>query len=218
MPEIDVLNGANRAALRGNGGNWEVFQFCNAELVADREYLLTKLLRGQAGTEFLIPDEWDVGTDFVLLNGAVSQVDLATAERGLDRHYRIGAAHLPLDDDSYVHAVFAGQGVGLRPYAPVHLRAVVDGDVALSWVRRTRIEGDVWQGYEVPLGEDREAYLVRVSSGGTVLREAEVLAPEFTYTAAMQAADGVSGVIDFDVAQISDRFGVGPISRGTVNV
>ncbi|PCJ76659.1 MAG: host specificity protein [Rhodobacteraceae bacterium] len=218
MPEADVLNGANRAALRGSGGDWEVFQFCNAELVADREYLLTKLLRGQAGTEFLIPGTWAVGTDFVLLNGAVSQVDLAAAERGLDRHYRIGAAHLPLDDGSYVHAVFAGQGVGLRPYAPVHLRAVVDGDVVVNWVRRTRIEGDVWQSYEVPLGEDREAYLVRVSSGGVVLREAEVLTPEFTYTSAMQMADGVSGVMDFDVAQISDRFGIGPFSKETVNV
>ncbi|OUS06137.1 host specificity protein [Rhodobacterales bacterium 52_120_T64] len=218
MPEMDVLNGANRAALRDSGGNWEVFQFCNAELVADREYLLTKLLRGQAGTEFLVPDLWGVGTDFVLLNGAVSQVDLAAAERGLDRHYRIGAAHLPLDDDSYVHAVFAGRGVGLRPYAPVHLRAVVDGDVDVSWIRRTRIEGDVWQNYEVPLGEDREAYLVRVSSAGTLLREVEVLNAEFIYTTAMQVDDGSGGVIEFEVAQISDRFGVGPFIKETVNV
>ena len=59
---------------------------------------------------------------------------------------------------------------------------------------------------------------MRISSGGTVLREVEVLTPEFSYTAAMQTADGASGVIDFDVAQISDRFGVGPFSRGTVNV
>ena len=88
-----------------------------------------------------------------------SGADLAAAERGLDRHYRIGAAHLPFDDASYVHAVFAGQGVGLRPYAPVHLQAVADGDVAVSWVRRTRVEGDVWLSYEVPLGEDREAFL-----------------------------------------------------------
>jgi len=98
------------------------------------------------------------------------------------------------------------------------LRAVIDGDVAVSWVRRTRIEGDVWQSYEVPLGEDREAYFVRVSSGGSVLREVEVLSSEFAYTTAMQIADAASGVIHFDVAQISDRFGVGPFSRGTVNV
>ena len=70
----------------------------------------------------------------------------------------------------------------------------------------------------MPLGEEREAYLVRVSSGGNVLREAEVLTPEFRYTAGMQADDGAVGVIDFDVAQISDRFGVGPFSRQTVNV
>lgn len=218
MPKSDVLNGANRGALRGAGGDWEVFQFCNAELIADREYELTSLLRGQAGTEFLIPDEWAVGTDFVLLNDAVGQVGLAAAERSLERHYRIGAAHLPYDDASYVHAVFARQGVGLRPYAPAHLRAVVNGDVAVSWIRRTRIEGDVWQSYEVPLGEEREAYLVRVFSSGEVLREVEVAEPRFVYTQSMQATDGAVGNVDFEVAQISDRFGVGPFIKETVNV
>lgn len=218
MPESDVLNGANRAALRDAVGDWEVFQFCNAELVADREYLLTKLLRGQAGTEFLIPSKWPKGTDFVLLNGSISQVDMSAAERGLERHYRIGAAHLPYDDASYVHQVFAGQGVGLRPYAPVHLRADISGDVVLSWTRRTRIEGDVWQSYEVPLGEEREAYLVRISAAGAVLREVEVLQTTFTYTAAMQVDDGAVGAVDFEIAQISDRFGVGPFIKETFNV
>ena len=108
--------------------------------------------------------------------------------------------------------------MGLRPYAPVHLRVVVDGDAAVSWVRRTRIEGDVWHSYEVPLGEEREAYLVRVSSGAVVLREVEVLAPQFFYSVAMQGADGASGDIVFEVAQISDRFGVGAFIKETVNV
>jgi len=217
--EGDVLNGANLAALRFGGiGDWEVFQFAQAILVAEGEYRLGKLLRGQAGTEFVMPDIWPTGTDFVLLNGAVKQVDLDVNERGLERHYRIGGVHLPYDDPSYNHVIFAGQGVGLRPYAPAHLRMVQNGDVSLSWVRRTRIEGDVWQSYEVPLGEDREAYLVRVSSAGTVLREVEVLTTGFVYTSAMQTDDGASGLIEFEVAQISERFGVGAFSRRSVNV
>ena len=209
-----VLNGANRAALRNGGGDWEVFQFRDALLVGDGEYVLSNLLRGQAGTEFAIPDVWPAGTDFVLLDQAVKQVGLGASERGLERHYRIGAGHLPYDDASYNHLVFAAGGVGLRPYAPAHLKQV--GGV-FRWVRRTRIEGDVWQGYEVPLGEVREAYLVRVRIGGSVVREAEVSVPEFDYTAAMRAADGVSGPFEFEVAQISERFGAGAFVKGTFN-
>lgn len=207
----EVLNGANRAALRNGTGEWEVFQFCEATLVGEREYRLSKLLRGQAGTEFAIPEEWPVGTDFVLLDQAVTQVEMAAAERGLERHYRIGAGHLPYDDARYTHLVFAANGTGLRPYAPAHLS--LSGEV-FRWIRRTRIEGDVWQGYEVPLGEENEAYLVRVRHGGVVVREAEVSAPEYTYTGAMKAADGVSGAFEFEVAQISQRFGAGAFVKG----
>ncbi|MEE9455212.1 MAG: glycoside hydrolase TIM-barrel-like domain-containing protein [Paracoccaceae bacterium] len=217
--KADVLNGANLAALRlGGVGDWELFQFCDATLIAEGEYRLGKLLRGQAGTEFLIPAEWPVGTDFVLLDSAVRQVDLTAAERGLERHYRIGPAHQSYDDDTYVYQIFANKGNGLRPYAPAHFKVTGNGDRALNWVRRTRIEGDNWQGYDVPVGEDREAYLVRISSAGSTLREVETNVPEFTYTSAMQTSDGASGAVDFDVAQISDRFGRGPFSRRTVNV
>jgi hypothetical protein len=55
----------------------------------------------------------------------------------------------------------------------------------VTWVRRTRIDGDSWSGADVPLGGDREAYLVRVSRGGAVLREEEVATPAWTYTAAI---------------------------------
>ena len=105
------------------------------------------------------------------------------------------------------------EGVGLRPYAPVHLKAVrLGGDLAVSWVRRTRIDGDGW-GVEVPLGEAAERYLVQVISGGTVRREVEVTDTVWTYTAAAQAADGVAAPFTLAVAQISDLFGPGLFRR-----
>lgn len=217
---IDVLNGGNRAAIRfGGSGDWEVVQFRDAELVGDREYKLSGLLRGQFGTEFTMPNEWPVGTDFVLLDVALTQVEIASNERGLDRHYRVGNANLPYADDSYSHRIFAGLGVGLRPYAPAHLKTEnIGGDLQVDWVRRTRIDGDLWQNVEVPLGEYREAYLVRVLHGLTVLREVEVATSEFTYTSAMQVFDGAAGQIEIEVAQISDHFGAGPFIRRTANV
>ena len=121
--ELDVLNGANVAALRsGSTGDWEVVQFRDAELVGPREYRLDGWLRGQAGTDAVIPDAWPVGTDFVLLDGSVKQVLLAPASRGLERHYRVGPANRSYEDPSFTHISAAFDGVGLRPYRPVHLR------------------------------------------------------------------------------------------------
>ncbi len=76
-------------------------------------------------------------------------------------------------------------------------------------MRRTRIDGDSWTGVEVPLGEEREAYLLRVLRNGEVLREVDVATPAWTYTAAMRAADG-PGPVTVEVAQLSDRWGPGP--------
>jgi hypothetical protein len=61
----------------------------------------------------------------------------------------------------------------------------------------------------VPLGEDREAYLVRVLRDGAELRKVEVATPAWTYAAAMRSADG-PGPVTLAVAQLSDRFGPGP--------
>jgi len=80
----------------------------------------------------------------------------------------------------------------------------------LTWVRRTRIDGDSWQSVEVPLGEDSESYRVRVLAGATVLREHLVSSPNWAYTPAMQAADTASGTLSVEVAQLSQRFGPGP--------
>ncbi len=214
--EADVLNGANVAALRSaSADDWEVVQFRSAELVAPQVYLLGGLLRGQAGTDGVMPEVWPTGTDFVLLNGAVVQVPIPGASRGLERHYRVGPAIRPYDDVSYVHRVEAFAGVGLRPYRPTHFsaRRLGDGDVALAWTRRTRIDGDSWLGTEVPLGEESEAYLLRIMRSGALVREIAVGVPRHLYTAADQAADGIEGHLVFEVAQLSVRFGAGPFER-----
>lgn len=211
----DVLNGANVAAIRGGGGaDWEVIQFQRAELIAPLEYRLSGILRGQAGTDAVmdaIPD----GADFVLLDGAVSQIEMGSSARGLERHYRYGPARLSYDDPSYQHLVGAFDGVGLRPYSPVHLKAErqASGDVVVSWIRRSRLDGDSWQGSEVPIGEDRELYHVRVMIGPNAVREETTASPVYRYSTTLQAVDGNSLTPAFEVAQISDRFGPGPYTR-----
>lgn len=213
--EADVLNGANVAAVRREGArDWEILQFLKAELVGTRVYRVSGFLRGQAGTDAFIPSAWPSGSDFVLLDSGTPQINLPSAARGRERHFRVGPAIRSYEDASYVHSVEVFSGVGLRPYRPGHLRVVSrsDGGVLLSWIRRTRIDGDSWDGMEVPVGEEREQYIVRVSRGGATIRETSVDKPEFAYTHLDRTEDRKvgSGPTTLSVAQVSLRFGPGP--------
>ena len=211
--ELAVLNGVNVAAIgEGSTAGWEVFQFARAELVAPQTYELTGRLRGQVGSEADMPDVWPVGSQIVFLGRGLEQIDLPASARGLERNYRIGAAQRGYDDTNVVVKREAFAGIGLRPYRPVHLaiRAGEPGGVDVSWIRRTRLDGDGWQIADVPLGEDREAYRVRVLVGGDVVRIAEVATPSWRYTAAMRSSDGTTMGCRIAISQISDRFGPGP--------
>ncbi|MGR3541813.1 MAG: GTA baseplate fiber-binding domain-containing protein, partial [Hasllibacter sp.] len=215
---VRVLAGANAAAIGdGSAENWEVIQFAAAEATGRREFAISMRLRGQAGTDALMPDEWPAGSWFVLLDGAPEQVALPRAKRGTERHYRIGPARRPYDDPSFAHEALAFRGVGLRPYAPAHLtaRAGAGQNVVLDWTRRTRVDGDDWGG-EVPLGEGRERYLLRIRRNGAIRRAEEVEASHFLYSGAMMAEDGVAGAFAAEVAQISDVWGPGPFARVVV--
>ena len=134
--------------------------------------------------------------------------------RGVERHYRIGPARRAYDDPSYVHLTEAFEGVGLRPYAPTHLSAerLSDGGLRLGWTRGSRIDGDSWQALDVPLGEEREQYLVRLLQDEAVVREDVIDVTRFIYSRASQISDG-DVVSAFEVAQISSRFGPGPFQR-----
>jgi hypothetical protein len=206
-----LLSGGNLAAIGdGSTGRWEVFQFRDAEIVAPGTYALRHRLRGQLGSDALMPDVWPENSWFVLLNGLPAQIDLAANLRNVAQNFLIGPARRSYDDPSYLKQTHAFAGNGLRPYAPVHIRADLGaGDHGFDWIRRTRFDGDDWETLEVPLNEETEQYQVRVSVGGVVLRDDIVTAPNWTYGAADRVADGVVGLYSFEVAQISARFGAG---------
>ncbi|MFN4172359.1 MAG: glycoside hydrolase TIM-barrel-like domain-containing protein [Pseudorhodobacter sp.] len=217
--DLAVLDGANIAFIGdGSSDNWEVFQFGNAELVGPRIYELSHRLRGQLGTDGILPAEWPEGSIVVLYNDALAQLDLSAAERGLARHYRIGVAARGVDDRNTVHRVEAFSGIGLRSYSPVHFRHLVapDGSIVTTWLRRTRIEGDSWESLDVPLGEDREAYLLRVVVDDEIRREVVLTEPRWTYPLAARVADGAVAGFELRVAQVSDRFGPGVFGRYSV--
>ncbi|MCF2903548.1 glycoside hydrolase/phage tail family protein [Octadecabacter sp. CECT 8868] len=211
-----ILGGANVAVIGdGSANNWEVFQFAEANIIDENTYEITMRLRGQAGSDGIAPDEWPVGSIVLLLNGAPEQISLASSARGVEQHFRYGPGARPLSDPSYQYRTETFSGNGLRPYRVAHLRKQENGaDLGVTWVRRTRKDGDSWDSEDVPLSEAFERYAVRVFKDGVQMREVSVSDPSWTYTSAMQTADG-TGEIRIDVAQVSDVYGEGPVATTT---
>ncbi len=210
-PEV-LFSGANTLAIGdGTTDNWEVLQFSDATLVEPRTYELTGLLRGQSGSDGIMPNVWPVGSKVVLLNGRPEQITIPTASRGNPRHYRYGPVKRPVSDRSYRHLELRFKGNGYRPYPVSHLQALpVGSGLDVNWIRRTRIDGDMWGAGDVPLGETSEAYVVQVRQGNAILREVTRLAPNWSYSAANMTSETNGNDFTIHVAQVSDRYGPGP--------
>ena len=223
VSELTVLNGANLAALETAPGIWEVIQFASAKLVDVNTYELTHLLRGQGGTEATMPAVLSAGARFVMLDTSVQQIGLTSAERGLDLQWRYGPSRYGIDHETYAMQTRSFEGVGLRPFSPVHVKAhrTAGGDIALSWIRRTRLDGDSWAGLDVPLGEEAEAYEIDILDGGAVKRTLAASTPSAIYTSADQAVDfgGTEfSVLNLRIFQLSQAFGRGSPREVLLNV
>jgi hypothetical protein len=207
---VQLLNGAmwlegrDPAAL-ANGANLaligeELVQFGTAAPLGGGRFRLASFLRGRFGTEWAASAHHP-GEPFVLLDpGALLPLDAPASSTG--SQVRVVAAGLE-DGPEGVPAERVVTGQALRPPEPVHLRAVRsgNGDLELSWVRRSRA-GWAWSdGADVPLGEETERYQVTIVGAG-FRREVSSGESRFTYSALLQAADGAAGTIDIEVVQL----------------
>ncbi len=220
---LSVLGGANVAAVQNTDGAWEVFQFQTALLVSQDTYDLSLLLRGQAGTEGAMRDPVAAGAPFVLIDSALVQLDLTANDRGLTYTWLYGPRGLPTSDSSYISTTRAFSSIGLRPLSPVHVKGdrQSNDDLVLSWIRRTRLGGDDWDGLDVPLGEDSESYDIEIMNGAAVVRTFSVSVPTVTYTSAQQVADwGVSPKTPLTVRlyQVGAVYGRGAVREVTITV
>lgn len=217
-----VLAGSNAVAIQNSSGGWEIFQFASATLVGTRRYLLSRLLRGQLGTETEMRDPHPVGSRIIFIDATpLVPLDIAVTELNTSISFRYGPASLPIDDSRYQDEVAVFRGVGLQPYAPVHLRAARSGaNIALSWVRRTRFNGDSWDVPDVPLNEESERYEVDIMNGSNVVRTLTATTPSATYTSAQEVADfgSTQSTLTFRVYQISATVGRGRAAQETADV
>ena len=192
VPQLLVFNGSNAAAIRAANGEWEILQFADAELQVDGSWKLRRLLRAQVGTDPAMRAGAATDSPFVLLDGAMTRIGLSEAETGLTLNWRAGPATAPATGPDTTQLSHAHAALQLRPLSPVHIAAAraPAGDIAIAWIRRSRIDGDNWDAPETPLGESSERYRVEIlDGGGDVLRAIETAASAATYSAADQVAD-----------------------------
>lgn len=219
--DLKMLGGANVAAIRRADGAWEVLQFGAAELVGENTYRLSRLLRGQLGTEWAMGDPVPEDSPFVLLDSSLVAVARGTDLLGRGFDYRVGAANVDIGSGNMTALSASVGATALMPWSPAHVRGKRNEDgILLSWIRRTRRGGDNWDTVEVPLGEDTEAYRVEILSGGSIIRTLETATPQTLYPSADELADfgAAQTELNIRVAQLSSLVGAGRAQAATMTL
>ncbi|MBV0891526.1 phage tail protein [Paracoccus sp. Z118] len=208
-----MLNGANAALVIKANGEPEVIQFREVAPVAGGGFVLRGLLRGRRGTDGFATGH-QAGETFVLLDPAAMEgLTVALGDLSVSRYWRaVGSGQLFDDADTLTRT---NTGRDLMPYAVAQPRGVVSGgSIVLSWIRRTRIGGELRDGTgTVPLAEASEAYEVDILAGpgGAVLRTLSASSPTVTYSSGDIAADfgAIPATLSVVIYQMSAVIGRG---------
>ncbi|MBV9529259.1 phage tail protein [Sphingomonas sp.] len=188
-----LMAGANLALLGG-----EILQFGVAKPLGAGAFRLSRLLRGRGGTEWATAGH-QAGEAFVLLEAAsLRQVPLPDWASGSEfevlQPARQGSAS----------AALKVSGDSLRPWSPVGLRAALTdgGDLAIGWIRRSRVRCGWLDDIDMPLGERLEQYDVTITAGEQSL-DYSCGMPAITISAVQLGRLG-TGTATISVRQVGD--------------
>lgn len=166
----ELADGAN-LALIGD----ELVQFANARALGDSRWHLSGFVRGCFGTESAAIGSHRPAEPFALLDTRITTLDPEiVGESAGATIVALGRADaLPI-----ASPVRLG-GIGLRPLAPVHARAIDEPGAGLKlvWTRRARGAWTWRDGVDVPLVEERERYIVTYEANGRTVRDWSVTTP-----------------------------------------
>jgi hypothetical protein len=210
-----VLEGANAFAL-GSAGRWMICSFVNATQNADGTYMLSRLLQGRRGTEWMC-GEMAVGDTFVLLSTS------SVIRRGLDltevdklRYYKSVTFGSQIAAAPVKQHTLEGQD--RMPYAPCQIKSQrhtpSTNDFTIGWIRRDRLTQNSGLSISPSCSETVEQYSIDILDGphGSVKR---TLGPYGTpvglYTSTQQATDfgTAQSTIYANVYQVSAQVGRG---------
>ena len=220
VTDLTLFGGANALAIESAPGTWEIVQAGAAELIAPGRYQLTRLLRGQRGTDAAMANPAAAGARVVVLDDALASLPIAEADLGLPWNWRVGPASRSASDETYVPASFTPFGIGLRPFSVAHVeqpwrRPRTPGDLTIRWTRRSRaLSADNWGAVEVPLLEEVAAYEVEILDGVAVKRTLTTSTTSAVYTSTQQTADwggllAPGDTLDIRIYQLSTLIGRG---------
>jgi hypothetical protein len=192
VSELAVLNGSNYFAY-GNVGRWEIIAAAKCTLVGTDSYVLTDMLRGRFGTEWVMSTH-AVDDKLILLdNTALSFIGMYVSTIGLAREYRGITYGQSIDTDTDYS--FTYTGVNLKPLSPVYFvgsNSPTSSDWNFSWIRRSRTDGEWRDLVDAGLGETVEAYELDIYSNdtySTVKRTINSSNQTCAYTASQQITD-----------------------------
>ncbi len=180
-----LLGGANIAMLGG-----ELLQFGHAAPLGGGVYRLSRLWRGRRGTEDRTSGHAG-GERFVLIDNHTLAALSVPSGTALLRVMAQGVG----DGTTAVEADLTSPGLALRPPSPVMLTATpqANGDMLISWIRRSR-DGWRWvDGVDAPLAEQQELYAVTVVPSLGAARATQTSSPTYNYSAAQIVADKAAG-------------------------
>lgn len=225
VTQLEMVNGANPAALIHSNGDVEVIQFRDVTVNDDESRTLSGLLRGRRGTEIFAGGH-TAGDTFVLLQAEDGgTIPLALSEKDQTRFYKAVTSGQLFEEA--LLTTKASPLNDLKPYAVVGHSATLGGgdDITVDWERRTRVGGGLQDGTgSVPLSEDSEEYEIEIfdGPGGTEVREVTGLTSStYTYTSANQVTDGFSpplSQLTVKIYQISAQVGRGFVEEVTIDV
>lgn len=220
---LEAMNGANMFAI-GRPGCWEVCHVITITNNGDGTFTFEGLRRGRKSSEEYTG--LHQAGDYVIWLGEENVQNLTYSVASLDDAFTFKSVGTGTSISSVQSIDRTVTGEAEKVPKPCRLAAVINGsDIDLSWVRRARI-GSYWAndgGYEAPLGESLEQYVIRIKSGpgGAVLRTFTVdNATTKKYLAANISTDfgGMPAMITFDARQVSGTGVTCPMREATIDL
>ena len=210
--DLQALSGQPMLLLKTEDGQCEVISYAQADLIGVDTWRVSRLVRGLGGTEKQARAGLPAGALVVVLDGAVQPLLQGSSHVGETWFWRIA----PSDADPYgslsIARTTTSSAEALLPLEPVGLAATRRSDgIAISWIRRARLDADSWSESDLALDEPMEAYRVSIFKNGVVIRQIDTDRPSCLYVAADELHDFATQqtVLSLSVQQISGTVGAG---------
>lgn len=213
-PEVDVLNGANRAIV-----GKELVGFKTATLVGTKTYRLSGFIRGLRNTEDQMTTHVSEEA-FVFLNAGGRAIELNLSSIGQTKYFKMVTPGTDPDDVPPESLLITG--ATLRPFSPCDLQAAWDGsgDVVLSWKRRSRALYRLFSPLQPPIAEESEKYDAEVEypiGSSTIVKSwTDLTSPTVAFPSGEHGAIPTGAPFTLHVWQKSTVLGRGKEASATV--